>query len=60
MVNGWLNCSGLPRASPRIGTPNRRPVVMRADFATKTALTAKANAARGAQKSFWIKRFLVY
>ena len=29
-------------------------------FAMKAALTSQVNGARDAQKSFWLKRFLVY
>jgi len=40
--------------------PLAAPVPKSADFDPKAALTSSANAAGGAQKSFWIKRFLVY
>jgi len=53
MVNGWLR-------SPNLAVdiaPGRRYARI---FATKAALTSASRGGAGVQKSFWIKRFLVY
>jgi hypothetical protein len=56
MVNGWLKSAilGGAKLDARRRQQNQRI------FATKSALTSKSQRGRGNQKSFWIKRFLVY
>jgi hypothetical protein len=56
MVNGWLKSRDN---GPNIGRGGR-PAQSERIFATKAALTSANQCRVHAQKSFWIKRFLVY
>jgi hypothetical protein len=61
MVNNGLK-SGIQRCKARYLPGGDLPVGLQGEriFATKAALTTQLRSSLDAQKSFWLKRFLVY